>query len=623
MLAGRQAECPAAGASTPSNQAPQRGISKQTMNETIEAARLDALRHLDLLDTEPGEAFDRITRMAAQLFSLPSAAMSLTDADRQWFKSRVGIGPASMPRFDAPCALVTESGDALVIHDLLDHPRYRDSTTARCGIRFYAGVPLTTAAGFALGTLCVMGPEPRRTAPSELAALHDLAAMVMSQIELQHAAGRIDPHSGLPNRNQFIEDYHDMERNRPRGERRLAVMINLAAPEQLSNALRVMGSAYLDSIVSEAARSLRAEMGPKRKVYQLAPTQFVLIASPGEVEESYFPKLLNWLAARNASAMARFVTTPAIGVAPFAMGEVECQDVLRMAHSAGQDAFHTANRLSTYSPAQDSAYQRRFTLLNAFGSALEQSGQLRLVYQPRMDLGTGMCIGAEALLRWTHPELGIVSPGEFMPIVEQTLMARPTTAWVIETALRQLALWRDAGVALQLSVNVSAPNLLEADFAQRVAQGLAEHGLEPHRLELEITESTIMEHPEMAHATLDALAAAGIRLAIDDFGTGYSSLSYLQSIPADVVKIDQSFMRQLVDDERKRSLVSAMVTLSHDLNYRVVAEGVETVEVLSFLKAAGCDEAQGYLFGRPMSAEDLTAFCHANAASIVLGGPAS
>ena len=182
-----------------------------------EAARLDALRRLELLDTPPSEAFDRITRMAAQLFNLPIAAVSLTDADRQWFKSGYGISHDTIPRLKAPCSMVSDSGNVLVVTDLLEHPGLCDSPLAMGGIRFYAGAPLTTSEGYCLGAMCVLGTEPRQASRDECRALTDLASMVMSQIELQHAFGRIEPVSGLPNRNGFIIDFNDLELAEPEG----------------------------------------------------------------------------------------------------------------------------------------------------------------------------------------------------------------------------------------------------------------------------------------------------------------------------------------------------------------------------------------------------------------------
>ncbi len=573
-----------------------------TLCELSETKRLDALYKLDLLDTAPSEAFDRITRMAARLFDLPIAAVSLTDSDRQWFKSRVGVEHTSIPRLRAPCGGVADSAAMLVIPDLLADEYFRDSHLAGAGVRFYAGAPLTTYEGHCLGAMCVLGMEPRQASADELAILTDLAAMVMAQIELQHAVGRVDALSGLPNRNQFIDDFGDWQRDRADGDTGLVVLITLTTPEQLGNAARVMGAAYVDNMVAEAARCIRQQIGPKRRVYHVAPTQFALIAPPGADLESYIVQLEDKLREGTRMAQSRFIATPSIGLAPFVQGQAACLDVLRQAHCAVLDAQGRPNRVAVYSPALDAAYSRRFTLLNEFGGALESHEQLRLVFQPRIDLASGACLGVEALLRWTHPTLGVIGPGECMPVIERSALAHDATAWVIGTALRQQAAWRAAGVMVQMAVNVSAANLLEPDFVERVAGGLALYGLPPACLELEITESAIMEHPQKAQATLAAIAAAGIRLAIDDFGTGYSSLSYLQSMPADVVKIDQSFIRDLEHSARQRVLVATMITLSHDLGHRVVAEGVETTAAHQFLLEAGCDEAQGYLFARPLEA---------------------
>jgi len=581
-----------------------------------ESRRLDALYKLNLLDTPPSEAFDRITRMAASLFKLPIAAVSLTDADRQWFKSRVGVEHTSIPRLRAPCGNVADTGDLLIIPDLLEDPHFRESPLAASGIRYYAGAPLVTAQGHCLGAMCVLGPEPRDTTPEELTALCDLAGMVMAQIEMRHAMGRIDPLSGLPNRNQFMEDFQDLQRDRSAGEQRLAVLINLATPEQLSHAARAMDPSYVDELVTDAARWLRGLVGPGRNVYHVTTTQFALIASPGMTIATYLPLLEAKMAQARGTAKSRHVATPTIGIAPFEVGTADCLGVLRQAQSAAHDALDTQTHIAVYSEAEDVLYRRRFTLLNDFGSALESMDQLRLVYQPRMDIGTGACIGAEALLRWNHPTLGAIGPAEFIPVIERSGLAHAATAWVQAAALRQQRLWRDQGLYLQLSINVSAANLLEPDFAAALETGLKQHGLPPDCIELEITESAIMEQPVKAHAMLDTIAATGVRLAIDDFGTGYSSLSYLQRMPADVVKIDQSFVIGLERDVRKQALVATMITLSQDLGHRVVAEGVECEEVLSFLRRAGCDEAQGFMFARPMEAEVFPGWRHVPVAAI-------
>ena len=426
----------------------------------------------------------------------------------------------------------------------------------------------------------------------------------MAQIELQHAFGRIDPVSGLSNRVQFLDDLADLGRDSV-GERRLVVLVDLVRTEQLNSGVRVLGPAFADEMVQAAARTIRGALGPQRTAYHVAATQFAFLAPPMADEHDYLAALGPELEALRGQWGARFVTTTAIGVAPFIVGETAPLDVLRTAFSAAQDARGLETQVSVYSLANDDEHRRSFELLNDFESALEQPGQLRLVFQPRIELATGKCVGAEALLRWQHPALGNVSPVEFIPIIEQTAYARSATSWVLEAALAQLRAWRGAGLYFQLSINVSAANLEETDFAQRVQLYLLKHRVPAEALEIEVTESAIMADERHALAQLSALRTAGIRLAIDDFGTGYSSLAYLQRLPAQVVKIDKSFVTNMADDDRQQSLVRSMITLSHQLGYRVVAEGVETTPVADMLAEMKCDEAQGYLFARPLELSDF------------------
>ncbi|WP_066719208.1 putative bifunctional diguanylate cyclase/phosphodiesterase [Sphingomonas pituitosa] len=570
------------------------------MQNYREAARLDALHQLKLLDTPPSAHFDRITRMAAQIFGLPVAAVSLTDRDRQWFKSRVGIDHCSIPREKAPCAEVAELRGVVVIEDFATHPCYADSLLAHNGTRFYAGAPLVTSDGYGLGALCVLGTEPRVATADELAALGDLAAMVMAQIELQHAFGRIDPISGLPTRAQFRDDLADLARDHP-GQSRIAVVADLARDDQIAKIVGVVGAGRLDEMVREASRAIQGALGADRTAYHVGTTQFAFFSPPDIDVQAYVDVLEQGFAAIRATSSARFVTSVAIGLRPFRLGEVSPEDVLRGAASAAQDARRNDGAIAVYSPARDSEMRRRYDLLQDFGAALEAGDQLRLVYQPRVDLGSGRCVGAETLLRWRHPALGEVSPAEFIPIIEQTALARPVTQWVLEHALDQLAAWQPAGLNLTLSINISAANLMETDLIQRIQLALLARQLRAEQLEIELTESAMMAQPEKALAMLRELSAAGIALAIDDFGTGHSSLAYLQQVPAHVVKIDQAFVRELSGAwGADYVLVETMVGLIHKLGRRVVVEGVETEAAATLLAGMGCEEAQGYWFARPL-----------------------
>jgi EAL domain-containing protein (putative c-di-GMP-specific phosphodiesterase class I) len=293
-------------------------------------------------------------------------------------------------------------------------------------------------------------------------------------------------------------------------------------------------------------------------------------------------------------------------VRPFQLGDVSADDLLRGAITAAQDARNGNSAVALYSSLSDAAQQRQYSLLRDFGSALDAGDQLRLVYQPRIELKTGRCVGVEALLRWKHPQLGEISPGEFIPVIEPSSLAKPMTQWVLDAAMDQVAKWEAAGRSLSVSVNVSAANLSETDLVERVQLGLLRRSLRPELLELEVTESAIMEHPDQALAMLQELAAAGVSLAIDDFGTGHSSLAYLQRLPAQVLKIDQAFVRNLTQSSGNDFiLVEMMVGLAKKLGFRVVAEGVETADAVSVLEGLCCEEVQGFFFAKPMEAAVL------------------
>lgn len=580
-----------------------------------ETDRLLALRELNLLDTAPSESFDRITRMASQLFESPTAAVSLTDTDRQWFKSRVGCGP-ELARAEAPCHVVTESGEVVVISDLTLDPRYADGELVRNGMRFYAGAPLTTRDGLTLGAMCVLDTKPRTMTADQIAILTDLAAMVMAQVELQHALGRIDPSSGLPNRNQFAEDLEDLSRDHA-GEQRVALLVDVAGPLQLNNAMRILGPSYLDDMIKTAATNVKEWLGGPATLYHVGVTQLAALLQEETAEhlfrrtETFLADMANQPYASNGIGMA-----PVFGLMPVRLGEVSAAQVLRAVHGAAQDARDVESGVALYSVALDDAHQRRYALLDAIRAELVETSGLSLVYQPRIDLTSGRCTGAEALLRWNHPTLGNIPPGEFIPLVEASELLRPLTQWVIDTALRQAAEWQRSKNKLRISVNVSPSNLEEGDFAARLAEAMQCYNVSPQALEIEFTEGGLIRHRAKILGNLAKIRKLGVICAIDDFGTGYSSFSYLKDIPAQIIKIDQSFVRSLAQNSPDRALVRGMISMAHELGLRVVAEGVETQFAYDFLRNSGCDEAQGYFISRPISpsafetwleAEDISA----------------
>lgn len=298
---------------------------------------------------------------------------------------------------------------------------------------------------------------------------------------------------------------------------------------------------------------------------------------------------------------------PAFGLYAYAAGEVAPRDAFRRLADACEDARTSEAARASYCAARDEQNARSFRILNDFSAALCAPGQLHLVYQPRIDLASGRRVGAEALLRWTHPELGQIPPGEFIPLIEQTALARPLTEWVVGSALAQLGAWRRSGLGLAVAVNASAANLVEQDFAERLLRAIDDAGVDAHGLELEFTESAIANDTRRAIEQLVELRRHGVAIAIDDFGTGYSNLSCVQQLPVSILKIDRSFTGRLPHSARDCTLVGAVVTMAHDLGYRVVAEGIETPEALELLISLGCDEGQGYLFSPPVPAREVPA----------------
>ena len=573
-----------------------------------EELRLAALQSLDLLDTPESDSFDRITRLASFFFGTPISAMSLTDRSRQWFKSYHGVENREIPREGAPCAEVTESQQVLHIPNLLDHKRYQNCGLAQAGIRFYAGAPLTTRQGHTLGAFCVLDSKPRELSQEQLSQLQDMAAMVMSQVELQHEFGRVDPVSGLPNRYQLAADLEDVARLQHQTSRVL-LLIEIADLRHVNESVSVLGSTYLEELLRVCAVRIRAALRKGSVLFHVGFAAFAVVLDDArDLWQEVIDIISDALRTPIEIGGGVVSVTAGYGVAPFDARTTIATDALRMATSAVHEARQNDLQFAVYNESSHAAHQRRFTILRCLRESLAQEHHFHLVYQPRVDVATGLCIGAEALLRWSHPELGNISPGEFIPIIEQTNLAGPMTRWVLGNALAQLHAWKVSGQQLRISINVSARNLEELDFAQQVASALSLYGIGAHEIELEFTESALIRHEGRVHRQLEQLRQLGIELAIDDFGTGYSSFSYLQKLPAQVVKLDQSFIRNVGSDEKGILLVGAMIRMSHDLGYRVVAEGVETREVFDLLKTLQCDEIQGYFFARPLTVAALEEF---------------
>ncbi|MEI7456415.1 MAG: GGDEF domain-containing phosphodiesterase, partial [Nitrosomonadales bacterium] len=306
--------------------------------------------------------------------------------------------------------------------------------------------------------------------------------------------------------------------------------------------------------------------------------------------------------------------TPSIGIAMFPSDGMDFDKLYQSAdvamYRAKQDGRNTFRFFTSEMQARSA---RRLLLENALRQALARN-QFELHYQPQISMQDGKIVGAEALLRWHHPELGQVSPAEFIPVAEESGLILSIGEWVLRTAVQQVKRWQNDGYpSITVAINLSAVQFRQARLPELVMQILQEANLAPHCIELELTESVAMDNPLVAIGVMNDLHARGIRMSIDDFGTGYSSLSYLRKFKVSKLKIDQSFVRDLADDTESRAIVTAIITLASSMGFQTIAEGVETAGQLAFLRLQGCEEVQGYYFSRPLPVSLFEAFMQGQA----------
>lgn len=294
-----------------------------------------------------------------------------------------------------------------------------------------------------------------------------------------------------------------------------------------------------------------------------------------------------------------------IGIARFSDGGDEPDALIPMAEIAANRACTQGTSIAVYVHEQDSKRKENLQLLGELRKALITGDQLLLHYQPKLQLSTRRITGVEALIRWQHPGRGFIPPDQFIPLAESTALIEPITHWVLETALQQLSAWQHAGLDLEMALNLSARNLREQDFLSEMVKLLESHRVRPGQLTLEITESVLMDPTSETVLILAKLHERGIKIAIDDFGTGYSCLAYLQKLPIDSVKIDRSFIRHLQENSHDGVIVKTMIDFSHHFNLEIVAEGVESPEVLELLSGMGCNLAQGYHISRPLTGQEI------------------
>ncbi len=416
-----------------------------------------------------------------------------------------------------------------------------------------------------------------------------------------------DELTGLPNRTMFM---HTLQRASSLAQRRnktfALFFIDLDRFKNINDSL---GHEAGDRLLQDVARRLRHHLRESDTVARLGGDEFVvLVEDCADVREldAIAQNILNAVGRPYVLSGQEYHVTGSIGISTYPADGQDPAALLKNADIAMYLAKDRGkNNFQFYSPQQNAHSFERLALESALRHALERS-EFVLHFQPKVEIATGSIVGVEALLRWNHPDLQMVTPNQFIPLAEETGLIVPIGRWVLRTACAQSVAWQREGLPpLRIAVNLSARQFAHDGLLADIATALEETGMAPRGLELEITESMVMQNPERAVITLTRLREMGISVSIDDFGTGYSSLGYLKRFPVDNVKVDRSFIKDLPHDQDDAAITRAVIAMAQSLRMRVIAEGVETREQLAFLREHGCDECQGYYLSRPLPAGEF------------------
>lgn len=452
---------------------------------------------------------------------------------------------------------------------------------------------------------------------ADVRLLHTLSSHLATAMDNRRLLARLrhdayhDPLTGLLNRTGFRQVTDDALRS---GSTVVVLRVDFELQTAVSEAL---GHAWGDRMVVAAGHRLQEALGREAPVARLEANSFAVLLVDSDEAEAH--KLAEHLRTEIAGPypVDRLVVEAA-GVVGYASsaptaaddGEADVDMLLQHADVAVRAARTGKENVRAYAPAMGQIFLRRFQLVTQFRQAVD-SGQVEVHYQPKVSLPDRQVVGAEALVRWSHPEYGRLDPDEFVPVVEATGLVDALTSFVMDRALTTVRGWLDQGLRMSAAVNLSVRNLADETFPDRVAEALLRKDVPPELLTFELTESSVMEAPERAMPVLRRLHALGVVLAVDDFGTGYSSLAYLRRLPVDEVKIDKSFVLGMGTDLGDMAVVRSIVELGHSLDLGVVAEGVEDDAARDQLVAMGCDIAQGYLISRPLPEERFAAWLQA------------
>jgi len=571
-------------------------------------------------DDEPEKISDLVAQEAALLVGADCGRVFRFEDDYGYLAG-AWKGDPGLPRVDLSASTVLLSGSTATARvsqsgssyrvDANSVPKEETDLSLASSSRSEVAAPIR-ARGQLWGAVTAVSTSTERLpefAETSFAEFADLVALAISssevRTELAHRA-MTDPLTKLPNRLLFDDRLQQAIRLRRRDGGRLAVL--LMDLDRFKEVNDTLGHGAGDALLRDIADRLSASLRASDTLSRLGGDEFALLLPECQDEEAAMnvaSKLRATLAEPFSLDGLMLEVEGSVGVAVYPEHGTTPEALMQHADVAMYLAKERRSGQVAYSPARDDHTPERLALVGELRRAIDQ-GELLVQFQPKVDLVSGDIFGVEALVRWQHPQRGLLGPDKFIPIAEHSVLIKPLTFYVLDRCLSWCKQWGAEGLRLSASVNISANSLGDISLPAAIADALERVDVSADRLELEITESALMVDPSRSLAVLQELHRLGLRISIDDFGTGYSSLAYLKDLPVDVLKIDRSFVSQMDVSPTDAMIVRSTIELAHNLGLRTVAEGVEEQTHVTELRRLGCDAAQGYLVARPMVGEDVS-----------------
>ncbi|MEO5904396.1 MAG: EAL domain-containing protein [Gemmatimonadaceae bacterium] len=581
-------------------------------------------------DTLPEESFNRVARLAAGSLRAPVSIVSLVDDDRHVVKSSVGLTGRSRVWRKVPLALrysrqVVSTGRPVFISNSDEKipVDWEGDERTPDGVA-YAVAPVMMSDGQVIGTVCVIDTAPHAWTHTEINCLMDVAASLVLELELRSDLSQKtqtqehllhstlhDALTGLPNRSLFTDRLRHAMRRAARHPDDLFAVLFLDL-DRFKDVNDNLGHFAGDELLRAVARRLEACLRPGDTVARLSGDEFaILLESITEASDAgrVAERIEEALSFPVNLAGAEVVTSASMGIVTSSMAHDQPEQLLRSADMAMYRAKAAGRaRYEMFDRTMHTDALERLQLETDLRRAVEL-GEFCLHYQPLVSLRSGRITGLEALVRWNHPTRGLVHPGDFIPIAEETGLIVPMGRWVLDEACRQMKEWHQShprAEALSIGVNLSVKQFSQPDMVDQIASALASSGIDARSLRIEITESAIIDKGKTSGAILQRIRDLGVQIYLDDFGTGYSSLSYLHGLPIDAIKIDRAFVSNMDTDEKNLRLVRTILTLAEIVGVRAEAEGISTAEQLRELRSLSCEQGQGYLFSAPITKEAVS-----------------